>query len=64
MNPIATMLRFGDLYIQTAQIERFQYLAADTVEIKTRSGTHIIKGTAATDLRTYLNGYAQAFNLG
>jgi hypothetical protein len=64
MNPIATLLRFGDLYIQTSQIERIQYLANDAVEIKTRTCTHVIKGAAATDLRTYINSYSQSFNLG
>ena len=63
MNPIAAVLRFGDLYLLTALIESIQFLDATTVEIHTRNGSYIMRGTSATDLRTYLETRSQSFTV-
>lgn len=61
---MTNFLKFGDLYISTSQIISIQYLATDTVEIRTRdSGVHLIQGTAAASLKTYIDGYSTAFAL-
>jgi len=59
---MAPILKFGDKYLFTAQIECVVWISADTVEIRTRSDRHLFTGTAATALRTYLNSLSQ--NLG
>lgn len=61
MNALAPVFQFGDLYLLTAQIERIQFLDATTVEIRTRTDVHIIRGTAATELRSYLASRCQSF---
>lgn len=63
MNSLAPVLRFGDLYLLTALIERIQFLDATTVEIRTRTDAHIVRGTAAAELRSYLESRSQAFTV-
>ena len=63
MNTLAPVFRFGDLYLLTALIERIQFLDATTVEIRTRTDAHIVRGTAAAELRTYLESRSQAFTV-
>lgn len=63
MNTLAPVFQFGDLYLLTALIERIQFLDSTTVEIRTRNDTHIIRGTAATELRTYLASRSQSFTV-
>jgi hypothetical protein len=56
MTPI---LKLGDKYLFTAQIESVIWLAPDTVEIRTFSERHLFDGTLAASLRVYLNSQAQ-----
>lgn len=63
MNTLPPAFRFGDLYLITQLIESIQFLDASTVEIRTKTQSHTIHGTAATELRTYLETRSQAFNL-
>ena len=55
MEPI---LKFGDKYLFTAQIESVTWLTADTVEIRTHTERHLLSGTAAASLRTFLDSLA------
>lgn len=59
---MAPILKFGDQYLFTAQIEFIQWIAVDTAEIRTRTERFIFTGAGAAALRTYLNSLAQ--NLG
>jgi hypothetical protein len=64
MNPLASYLRFGDLYLSTNQIDSMQFIGTDAVEIRTKAGRlHVIKGVAVISLQTYINNYTENFNL-
>ena len=63
MNPLAQAFRFGDLYLITQLIESIHFLDATTVEIRIKSQSHIIHGTAATELRAYLESRSQGFTV-
>ena len=63
MNPLAQAFRFGDLYLFTQLIESIQFLDATTVEIRIKSQSHIIHGTAATELRADLESRSQGLTL-
>jgi hypothetical protein len=58
---MAPILKFGDKYLLTAQIESIVWLTDDTVEIRTRTDIHLFAGSTASALKTYLNGLAQSF---
>lgn len=56
---MAPILKFGDQYLFTPQIESIRWLDADTVEVRTMYHCYVFNGTLATALRTYLNSVAQ-----